>query len=520
MESFFIAKAQRRRSNRKSFYCTEHQCAVHRKHLSVSLAIRLRPCISMVLVYLCLSTSIAQLKVSENQRFLETADGKPFFWLGDTDWEMAHRLDRDEIKEFINTRSDQGFNVLQVVALAEFNGIRQPNRYGDYPLNNEDPTQLLVTPGSDPSNAYEYDYWDHLDFIIETAAEKGIYIGLLPTWGDKVTKHWGDGPAIFNEQNAEAYGRILATRYTKQKNIIWIIGGDRPAVYKRDGKDWDDRPIWRAMAKGIEDVQGKDAFITYHPSGGSYSTSQFIHEEPWLDMNAFQSGHGARTTEAWDFVTRDLKLSPLKPTLDMEPCYEDHPVNPWDGKWTRQRGYFTAYDVRARIYRGIFAGACGVTYGHHQIWQFMNTKLNPPINPGDTIIPWQQASKAEAATEMKHLKTLMLSRSYLTRIPDQSIIKSAPGKDYKDLIVATRDSNMSYLMVYLPQNKPVKVDLGKLSGTTRNVWWYDVRTGKSTKGKTVKGKGAMNFTPPENGADWVLVIDDASKGFSEPGKSE
>ncbi|MDH4092805.1 MAG: DUF4038 domain-containing protein, partial [Cyclobacteriaceae bacterium] len=62
----------------------------------------------------------AQIKVAPNNRFLETTDGKPFFWLGDTDWELFHRMTREEAEELINIRSGQGFNVLQAVALAEF----------------------------------------------------------------------------------------------------------------------------------------------------------------------------------------------------------------------------------------------------------------------------------------------------------------------------------------------------------------------------------------------------------------
>ena len=119
----------------------------------------------------------AQIKVSDNGRYL-LENGKPFFWLGDTDWEMFHRLNREEIEYLVNTRSQQGFTVLQGVALAEFEGVRQPNRYGDFALNNEDPTQLIVTPGNNPDNAYEYDYWDHVDFAIQKAAEKKMYIGL------------------------------------------------------------------------------------------------------------------------------------------------------------------------------------------------------------------------------------------------------------------------------------------------------------------------------------------------------
>lgn len=459
-----------------------------------------------------------QIRVSLNNKFLTTKEGQPFFWLGDTDWEMFHRLTREETESFIQTRSRQGFNVLQAVALAEFNGIREPNRYGDYPLNNEDPAQLLVTPGNNPANAYEYDYWDHVDFVIQKAAEKGMYIGLLPTWGDKLTQGWGEGPVIFNEKNAKEYGALLAKRYAKQWNIIWVLGGDRPAVYKRNGNETDHRPVWRAMAAGIEEVLGKEAFITYHPSGGHIRTTTYIHNEPWLDMNAFQSGHGSRESEPWKWVGEDLALNPQKPTLDMEPCYEDHPVNPWDGKWTRQRGYFTAYDVRARIYRGIFAGACGVTYGHHQIWQFLNPALYPPINIGDTLIGWQKAAISEAAEEMQHLKNLMLSRPYFSRIADQSIIASGPGSTYVDLVYATRDENNSYAMVYLPQNTPVKIDLKKISGKTKNVWWYDVRTGNASLAKKVSGNAVQTFAPPKEGKDWVLVIDDASKKFIPPGQ--
>lgn len=163
-------------------------------------------------------------------------------------------------------------------------------------------------------------------------------------------------------------------------------------------------------------------------------------------MNAIQTGHGARETEVWEWIVRDLSLKPSKPTLDMEPCYEDHPVNPWDGKWTRaERGYFTAYDVRARIYRSVFAGACGVTYGHHQVWQFLNTELNPSIHIGDTLIGWQKAAKAEAAGQMQYLKKLMLSRPYFDRVMDQSLVVSDRGLDYTNQIVATRHEK-----VYMP----------------------------------------------------------------------
>lgn len=458
----------------------------------------------------------AQIAVHPKHRYLQTNTGQPFFWLGDTAWELFHRLTREEAEEYLETRRKQGFNVIQAVVLAETDGLRAPNRYGDLPLKGDDPTQWAETPGDNPSDSVAYDYWDHVDYIIRLAAQKGMYIGLLPTWGDKVAQLWGDGPIIFTPENARQYGQKLADRYFNEWNVIWILGGDRPAVYKNNAsKDCDDRPVWRALAEGIKAGEGnKHRLMTYHPWGGASSTSQYIQEEPWLDMNAFQSGHGSREADAWNWVARDLALQPHKPTLDMEPCYEDHPVNPWDGKWTRARGYFTAYDVRMRTYRTVFAGACGVTYGHHQVWQFLDTALYKPINIGDTIIGWHKAIEAAGATQMQYLKDLMLSRPYFNRAPDQSLILEGGGDDWTNYVAAIADLYRTWAMIHLPESKPIKIDLNKISGIKKKAWWYDPRTGKA---KSTKVSEDGWFKPPTDGRDWVLVIDDANRRYGKPG---
>jgi hypothetical protein len=49
--------------------------------------------------------------------------------------------------------------------------------------------------------------------VIKKAEEKGLFIGLLPTWGDKWNKKWGVGPVIFTPENAAVFGEILGKRY-------------------------------------------------------------------------------------------------------------------------------------------------------------------------------------------------------------------------------------------------------------------------------------------------------------------
>ena len=106
---------------------------------------------------MCLSASAQRLQISKNQRFLVTGDGQPFFWLGDTAWELIHRCDREEVDLYLQHRARQGFNVIHAVALAEIDGLNTPNPYGHTPLINNDP----ATPN--PA------YFDHVDYVINKA---------------------------------------------------------------------------------------------------------------------------------------------------------------------------------------------------------------------------------------------------------------------------------------------------------------------------------------------------------------
>lgn len=59
--------------------------------------------LTIAIIFLIALSSGAQLSVSANKRFLITKDGKPFFWLGDTAWELFHRLSREEADKYLKT---------------------------------------------------------------------------------------------------------------------------------------------------------------------------------------------------------------------------------------------------------------------------------------------------------------------------------------------------------------------------------------------------------------------------------
>src|SRR5215204_479769 len=192
---------------------------------------------------LCINAK-TQFSVSADKHFL-LKDGKPFFWLGDTAWELFHRLNREEADRYLKRRSEQGFTVVQAVVLAEMDGLHTPNSYGETPLIDDDPAR--------PNEKY----FENVDYIIDKANEYGISIGLVPTWGDKVFKdNWGKGPEIFNEQNASVFATWLANRYKNRTNIIWILGGDRNPRNEKDAA------IWKAMGKAIQKTSANKALIS------------------------------------------------------------------------------------------------------------------------------------------------------------------------------------------------------------------------------------------------------------------
>ncbi|MBB5286556.1 hypothetical protein HNQ92_004717 [Rhabdobacter roseus] len=448
----------------------------------------------LALLSLLAGTSRAQLRVSDNQRYLQTADGKPFFWLGDTAWELFHRLNREEADRYLKNRADKGFTVIQAVALAELDGLDTPNPYGDKPLLNNDPTK--------PNEAY----FRHVDYIIDKAAELGLYIGLLPTWGDKVFKdRWGKGPEIFTTASAQAYGQWLGARYKNRKNVIWIIGGDRNPRHDADVA------VWRAMAAGVvAGVGGQDkALMTFHPQPNGLEdagSAKWFHQDAWLDFNMFQTGH-CRENNVWDRIQVAYNKVPTKPVLDGETLYEDHPVC-FNAK---DLGTSSAFDIRKHAYLDVFAGALGHTYGCHDIWQMYAPGREPVNGPNHY---WYDALDLPGASQMKYLRRLMESRPMLDRVPDQSLITDA--RHEHDRTQATRGKD--YLMVYSSEGKPFTVNLGKISGSTLKGTWYNPRTGEAKDAGTSPNQGQKLFSPPSQGygQDWVLLLDDAAKGYPLP----
>lgn len=458
----------------------------------------------------------------EDPHFFAFEDGTPFFWLGDTGWEMIHLLTRQEISYYYSARKRQGFNVIQTVILSEFKGLTTPNAYGALPLTSRNPADLALNPVKHKKHTLTYTYWDHVDFAVAEAERQGMFIALLPCWGEYVIPRERNA-IFFTREQAYNYGNFLGRRYRHKKNVIWILGGDRRPDEIDGGKE-----LWRQMAKGIADgTNGNNnpacttdyttTLMTYH---SSESSSKWFQQDEWLDFNMWGSYHdNYGNTKAFEQVYKDNSLPVTKPTLNGEPAYEEHPVN-----WLPHNGAFEAYDVRQIAYWSVFAGAPGHTYGCNPVWQFFDVK-RPASYYAHT--PWKKALNDPGASQLNYLKKLVESRPMLHRQPANQLIV-AGEETGNDHCIGTMGKGFAFF--YLPTGKSVTLRMDQIAKKDVKAWWFNPRTGEAIVIGLFPSGVPQTFTPPGiskeldwlktgRGCDWVLALDDTATPSPPPGTS-
>jgi hypothetical protein len=422
------------------------------------------------------------LSVSPDSRSLVQSNGKPFFYMSDTAWNLFDRTTLKQADQYLETRAAQGFTVIQ----AEINARLGADVAGDAPFIKNNPAR--------PNKAY----FRYLDQVIADANKLGMYVGLVP-----LDSEWSVN-GKFTKDNVYTFGKYLGRRYANSK-IIWVLGGDV------SGDDGDGIDMWRNLAagitRGVGNVRHKgnhdysQTMMTFHPFYAE-SSAQWFQNDVWLDFNGIQSGHTPNTSN-YNLISSGYSKSPTKPIIDLETNYEDIPAGIKRGA-TR----LTDYDVRKTAIWSLFAGSFGVTYGNNNVWQF----VTKPNSRNLATTSWQNSLTTLGTKSMAAIKRLMLSRPFLNRVPDQSLIvgSALSGTDHLE---ATRAADGSYAFVYSASGKAVTVNLNKLSGTDLNVRWYNPRNGKSAYLGVFAKNGSHTFVAPTKGYDWVLVVDDASNKF-------
>ena len=438
----------------------------------------------ILLIFIFLSGVSAQaLKISPNGRFF-AENGQPFFWLGDTAWLLLKKCTREETIQYLDIRQKQGFNVVQVMILHDVKNAK--NADGKDAIANSDVSKPIIST--------ENNYWDHLERVIDEAAKRKIYVALVPVWGSNVKA------GLVNKSQAKIYAEFLAKRFKDKPNIIWLNGGDLRG---------DDHPeIWKIIGETLRN-NDKNHLIGFHPRGRTMS-SEFFHNENWLDFNMFQSGHRNYSQDNspeethhfgednWRYAQIDYNLnrSNRRSTANL--------LRKYSAGFARSENAALECGRRAPLrLLERFCGQCRI-YLRRKFDHAVLHKGEP--NPAyGAEIDWRESINAEGANQMRHLKKLLQLKPYFERVPANDLVIDQ-GEKY-DYIAAARGKNYAFFYVY--NGRKFTVKLGFINAVKINSFWFNPRTGTFSGIKTIPNKGVQIFDPPneeKEGNDWVLVL--------------
>jgi hypothetical protein len=395
------------------------------------------------------------LKISANRRYFVDQNGAPFLIHGDAAWSLISGLSNAEAESYLEDRRRKGFNAL-IVNLIEhkFRGPR--DRHGEEPF-------LVRGDFGTPNEKY----FEHADWVIRKAGEKGILVILAPCYlgAAGTNEGWYEEVLANGVEKSAVYARYVANRYKGFDNVIWLLAGDRNPNQVTSHV--------RAMAAAIHEADGRNLLTA--ELDRDVSTRDIFPNDAWVDFNSTYTG-----PLVYQEVLKDYGRAPVMPTILIESYYEgEHGSTP-------QR-------IRRQAYWALLSGAAGQVMGNRPVWLF---------DPG-----WQKELDSEGNQSMVHLRALFESRPWYEMTPDPNLVSEGSGELGKDnRIAAALAFDGKSAIIYLPTSRTIIVNLSRLSGCQVKAVWFNPRTGQSALAGFFDTSHQIQFDPP-GWRDWILLLD-------------
>lgn len=396
---------------------------------------------------------------STNEYFVRA--GKPFFYLADTVWSAFTNISFEEREEFLNYRKMQGFNVLQIDILPQW----------DRSQSDHDTLEPFHTTKSGfwdftaPNEAY----FKKAQQMAAMAAQKGFIPAFVVLWCNYVEGTWGAERLPGNQIPLEMirpYVQYVA-RIFAEYQPIFLISGDT------DFKTQTTRTCYLTALKAMKEVCPA-ALTTFHLNPPTDLPEELI-EAAELDFYMYQSGHSIEEqANAYVLARRFAAKTVKRPVINGEPCYEGHGFG-------HQYGRFSAFHVRKAVWQSLLSGAkSGFTYGAHGVWSWHEPgKAFPGLAFSGEPYSWKTALHFEGAWDAGFIKWIFETYRLFDIEPDHVLLSS----DTPEIRVAA-SPNKEKVVVYLPFNAEVELQCDFSSYqwaafdlAARRVAIPDVRTG-------------------------------------------
>ncbi len=436
------------------------------------------------------------LKVSDNKRHLTYANGDPFFYLGDTAWEMTHNAEWWQVRGYASQLRRKGYNVVQMCTMSHLqvggHGVDSWHSGDSF----KDRDAFIPNPG----------YYAWMDSIITLMNDSGIAVALVPNWNFFTTAN-GDstlGRLLTYEEGVEL-ARYVGARYAGH-NVIWITTADGQYPYPRH------QTYWTGVGRMLHTATGARHLVTIHPIGGEASFHFFDSTATWLDFHMYQSSHDALTPNHWRLGLEGYRLNPPKPVLNAECNYEDL-FTTFSARDTTKPNSFRLRPehVRDASWKSVLSGAIvGITHGANGVWQWYVTGHEPFLWPR---FPVEQAWTMDSYDHIALLKSICQQYHWYRFVPRPELVSCQSDSDH--IAISEADS---VLLAWFPvKAKPVAIDVSRFNNAVSHRWLNPV-TGSYTDPVDTISRRAIDsliFTPPTKD-DWLLVISRSWKDVQVP----
>lgn len=404
---------------------------------------------------LTLNAASGPIRVSENRRYFVDEQGKPFYFLADTQWELFRRYSFDDAKLILENRKAKGFTVVMVMLTGVGTGT-EPNLAGERPWMNNNPAS--------PNPAY----FKHVDAVVKLARDNNLQllIGIYhQTYGTNMTS-----------VTARPWAAWVTSRYRDIPNIMWTL-------YPKANET--SRPLIERLVEGIQEGDSGKHLISMHPDP-SPASSSFMHAEPWLSFNSIQVWRDLHLI--YPMTIADYGRSPTKPVTMLEGVYEQgeeygYPITPL---LVRREAYYTCL-------AGGFHG-----YGHNHLWR---------VRPG-----WRTALDDPGARQMTILKNIFTGLpEWWTLVPDQTVFDRGAKTEGKILNLSARSTTGQWIICYLAADPTVTLNLTKISAAKLTATWLNPATGDRLPPETFPLSPTKEFSRPADWDDAVLIVKSAGE---------
>ncbi|MPY90839.1 MAG: DUF4038 domain-containing protein [Luteitalea sp.] len=421
------------------------------------------------------------VRVRPDRRFLQHADGTPFFWLADTGWNAALLSTPGEWQHYLRERVRQRFTAVQWVT-TQWRAAPEGDRQQAAAFTGQE--RIAVDPM----------FFQRLDAKLTALNRAGLLGVPVLLWAIGS----GSNPAVnpgFSLPEGEAVRlvRYMVARW-QGHNVVWILAGDGDYREEKAGR-------WKRIGRAVFG-DGPHAPVLLHPGGMHWVLREF-QDEPWIDIHGYQGGHGDDDkTLAWMTQgppARDWTLEPVRPFINLEPPYERHLAY-------QSRMPIAPHTVRRAVYWSLLnAPPAGVTYGGHGVWGWDDGTRPPTDHARSGIpLPWRQALVMPGAEQMAHVAALFTPIDFWRLRPAPHALAEQPGaRQPRRFIAAAASESNDLLVCYTPEERTIRVSVEAMP--RGRATWFDPRTGARTNASGVRSGQEVAFETPSHG-DWVLIV--------------